>query len=212
MKQTKLDWAYLGHGTLLPTLSLIVAAILLAFSAWYHNAQLHKHEVYSANQNAISDDYDALVYRRRLLDRYHRRYQELRDLGFVGKERRLDWIETIRSAAKDLDLPNVSYSLEPQREVVRPVDSASSTAEIQIYLSQVELELGLLHELDMLRFFDRLEAEAPGLMKVDRCDLSRQQGAAEKLTADINIVADCSLSMFSVITSDIVFAATEINP
>ena len=209
MKPNRLDWKYLGKGTLVPGMSLLIAAIVFGASIWYHGTQARAYEVFTANKEAISEDYNELVYRRRLLDRYHRRYRELQDLGFVGRERRLDWIETIRAAAKSLDLPNVSYSLEPQLEAVRPVEPSSPNAEIQIFVSRLELELGLVHEVDLLRFFNRLEQEAPGLMKVDQCNLIRQPGAAQKLAADTNISANCSLMMFSVITSDISFAAVE---
>ncbi len=209
MKPNKLDWKYLRKGTLVPGMSLLIAGFVFGASAWYHGSQARAYEVFTANKEAISEDYNELVYRRRLLARYHRRYRELQDLGFVGRERRLDWIETIRAAAKSLDLANVTYSLEPQLEVIRPVESASPNAEIQIYLSRLELELGLVHEVDLLRFFNRLELEAPGLMKVDQCNLTREPGATEKLAADTNISARCSMIMFSVITSDISFAAVE---
>lgn len=209
MQPNRLDWPYLRRDTLLPAVSLMISAILFVASAWFHGSQVRTYEVFSANREAISEDYDELVYRRRILDRYHRRYRELQDLGFVGHESRLDWIETIRAAATSLDLPNVAYSLEPQLEAVRPVASASPNAEIQIYLTQLDLELGLVHELDLIRFFDRLEQEAPGLMQVDQCDLIRQPGVAQRLSADTNIAASCSVKMFSVVTSDISFAATE---
>lgn len=209
MQPNSVDWSYLKKGALLPGVSLLIASILFTASAWYHGSQSRAYEVLSANREAISEDYDELVYRRQLLDRYHRRYRELQELGFVGHERRLDWIESIRAAATSLDLPNVTYALEPQLEVIRPVASASPNAEIQIFLTQLELELGLVHELDLLRFFERLEQEAPGLMQVDQCDLIRQPGVAQKLSADTNIAANCSVKMFSVITSDISFAAAE---
>jgi len=203
MKPARFDWDYLLEDTIWPGVSLLAAIAVLGIGYWYHDKQQSIYETYSLNHEAIHDDYDALVYRRRLLDRYHRRYQEFQSLGFVGRESRLDWIETIRSAARGLDLPNVAYSLEPQREVIRPVQSGSSDAEIQIYLSRIEIDLGLVHELDLLRFFDRLELEAPGLMKIDRCSMSRQGLAGQELVADTNIIASCSLMIFSVITSDI---------
>jgi len=207
MQPSKLDWPFLRKDTLMPGLSLLITAIVFAASAWYHGTQARAYEVFAANREAISDDYDELVYRRRLLDRYHWRYRELQELGFVGQERRLDWIETIRAAATSLDLPNVAYSLEPQLEVIRPVASASPNADIQIYLTRLDLELGLVHELDLLRFFERLEQEAPGLMQVDQCSLIRQADLAKKPTVDANIAANCSVKMFSIITSDISFAA-----
>lgn len=204
MKPVKTDWRFVLRHVLRPGISLAIAVTLAAASVWFYGKQASLYEIYSSNQVAIHEDYDALIYRRRLIEQYYNRYREFQEIGFVGRESRLDWIETIRLAAKGLDLPNVSYSLEPQLEVIRPVETASPDAEIQIYLSKLELEIGLVHELDLLRFFQRLEDEAPGIMKVDQCEIARQQGSELKLVAETNLVASCSLMMFSVVTSDIV--------
>ncbi len=200
--RARTDWNYLLDDMLIPAISVVCAALVLVASWWFHDREEAIFDIYSSNQNAIHEDYDALVYRRRLIDRYHRRYKEFQQTGFVGMERRLDWIETIRTVATGLDLPSVNYSLEPQRAVAKPVESASD-ADIQIRLSRLELELGLVHELDLLRFFRRLQAEAPGLMKVDQCSLVRVAASDQALKAEANITANCSLQVFSVITSDI---------
>jgi len=209
MSPDNTKWRFVVKHLLRPGISMLVAIVLAGTSAWYYGKQESLYEIYSSNQEAIHEDYDALIYRRRLIEQYYNRYREFQELGFVGRESRLDWIETIRLAAKGLDLPNVSYSLEPQLEVIKPVETASPDAEIQIYLSKLELEIGLVHELDLLRFFQRLESEAPGIMKVDQCDIARQQGSEQKLVAETNLVASCSLMMFSVVTSDIVPAGIE---
>jgi len=203
MKSAKFDWEYLLQDTLWPGVSLLAAAVVMGFGAWYNDKQQRIYETHSINHDAIHEEYDELVYRRRLLERYYRRYNELQLVGFVGKESRLDWIETIRLAATGFDLPNVSYSLEPQLQVIKPINPESSNAEIQIFLSRLEIELGLVHEVDLLRFFDRLENEAPGLMKIDRCAMSRQGLGDQGLVAETNITARCSLMIFSVLTSDI---------
>lgn len=197
------DWNYLAEDLPIPVASLVLAAIVLGVCWWFHDREQAIFEIYSSNQTAIHEDYDALVYRRRLIDRYHRRYKEFQEIGFVGRERRLDWIETIRTAASGLDLPSVSYSLEPQLAAIRPIESASPDADIQVRLSRLQLELGLVHELDLLRFIYRLQLEAPGLMKVDRCTMVRLTGTGERNSAEANITANCSMVMFSVITSDI---------
>jgi len=203
MRPARIDWNYLLEDLFWPGVSLLAATVIFGIGIWYQDKQERIYETHSIHQEAIHEEYDELVYRRRLLERYYRRYNEFQLLGFVGRESRLDWIETIRLAARGFDLPNVSYSLEPQLQVIRPIDAASSDAEIQVFLSRLEIELGLVHELDLLRFFDRLEREAPGLMKVDRCSMSRQDSGTRELVADTNIIARCSLMIFSVITSDI---------
>ena len=203
MKPAKLDWQFLGRDLLVPGVTMIVAVLALGASAWYHDHQAALHDVYASNQAAIHQDYDALIVRRRLVERYYQRYKEFQALGFVGRERRLDWIETIRGSARELDLPSVSYSLEPQLQAVQPVFSTAGNADISVFLTRLELELGLVHELDLLRFFARVESEAPGLMKVDSCDLARQGGIEDRLVAESNLLATCSMMLFSVITSDI---------
>lgn len=203
MSRFDFDWRYVGRHTMLPLITAGMAMLLLGASIWLHGEQESLHTQISVNQGALHEDYDALVYRRRLVDRYHRRYEQFYELGFVGEESRLDWIETLRETSIDLTLPRVTYAIEPQLKVVAPVESILAGEDIQIHLSRLELEVGLLHELDLLRFFDELQRNAPGLIKVDQCALAWQAESADKLSVGANILADCSILIFSVVTSDV---------
>jgi hypothetical protein len=206
MNRLDLDLRYIGRHTLLPLATAIVAAAVLGFSVWLHAEQEARLERIDANYKAMHEDYDALVYRRRLIDRYHHRYEQFRDIGFVGVESRLDWIETLRETSIELLLPRVSYAIEPQLQVVAPVESIPAGDDISIRLSRLQLEAGLVHELDLLRFFDELQRNAPGLIKVDRCGLVWQAQSAALAAVDANILADCSIAIFSIVTSDVAAA------
>lgn len=208
MNRFDFDWRYVRRHTLLPALTAVVTAVVLGAGVWMHAKQQALFTQISVNQDAMHEDYDALVYRRRLVDRYHRRYEQFFDLGFVGEESRLDWIETLRETSVDLTLPRVSYAIEPQLQVVAPVQSILAGEDISIHLSRLHLEAGLVHELDLLRFFDELQRNAPGLIKVDECNLVWQAESADTATVDANILADCSILIFSVVTSDVVRGAT----
>lgn len=203
MMQFEIDWPYVRRHTLRPALSALVALVFLAVAMWLHDKQERQFDELSANHNAVHEDYDALVYQRRLVDRYHRRYQRFHDLGFVGRESRLDWVETLRTTSSALNVPRVSYSIEPQLEVIPPVSSVLGGEEIQLRASRVQLEMGLLHELDLLRFFDALQASAPGLLKVDKCDLAWQTESGVRASTDVNLSATCAIQLYSVITSDV---------
>lgn len=204
MKRFSFEWSYVSRHTLLPSITAVVAMLLLGGAIWFHDEQREFYTQISVNQDAMHEDYDALVFRRRLVDRYHRRYEQFYDLGFVGKESRLDWVETLRETSVDLTLPRLSYAIEPQLQVVAPVESILAGEDIQIHLSRLQLEVGLLHEIDLLRFFDELQSKAPGLIKVDQCALTWQAESAEKITIAANIVANCKILMFSVVTSDVI--------
>ena len=203
MKPADLDFDYVRRYTLRPVLSLLVAAAALAVSLWLHAEQSQSYSQFIANQDAVHEDYNSLVYQRRLVDRYHRRYQRFHDLGFIGRESRLDWIETLRTTAESLDLPHVTYAIEPQRAVAAPVDSVIDVDDIQIRVSRAQLEMGLLHEMDLLRFFDELQARAPGLIKVDDCALTWLAETGGSSGSNANLSAVCAIQIFSVITSDV---------
>jgi len=175
----------------------------LTIAVFMHDAQVRQYSQYSANHDALHEDYDALVFQRQLVDRYHRRYQRYHDLGFIGRESRLDWIETLRTTAETLELPRVSYAIEPQLAAAAPVESVIDVNDIQIHVSRAQLEMGLIHELDLLRFFDELQATAPGLIKVDDCALTWLAEAKAASPNEANVSARCSVQIFSVITSDV---------
>ena len=203
MKTVEVDWRYLVKDTLWPTVTAAVAIAVLVSSQWFVNTQQDHYSQFSSNHNAMNEDYDALLYRERLVNRYYHRYEYFQKQGFVGSESRLDWIESLRIIAKELGLPHVNYSLEPQRDVIAPVGQVGGDSDISISQSTFELEIGLVHELDLLRFVDRLQAETPGLVKVDRCNMVRQSNSLELSATHANIVANCSIVMFSVITADV---------
>lgn len=203
MTKFEFDWPYIRRHTLRPALSALAAVLLVVAAAWLHDKQERQFSELSANHNAVHEDYDALVHQRRLVDRYHRRYQRFHNQGFIGHESRLDWVETLRTTTTGLTLPRLTYSIEPQLQVIPPVQSTLGGDAIQLRASKVQLEMGLLHELDLLRFFDELQANAPGLIKVDACELAWQAEAGGSVANDVNLSATCAIQLFSVITSDV---------
>ena len=206
MRLADFDWAYFTRHTVVPLATLGIAVLALAGSYWFLSLQEEDFSRISVDQDLMNADYDALIVRKRLVDRYHLRYERFQTHGFIGEESRLDWIETLRVAAEDLKLPTLTYALEPQRKVVPPVPSTSVDFDIQIFLSTLDLEVGLIHEEDLLDLFAELQATAPGLIKVDRCSLDRQSEQESLQSVDPNIVARCTLNMYSIVTSDVGFA------
>ena len=203
MTQFDFDWPYIRRHTMRPALSVLAALALLLIADWLHDEQQRQFDELSDNHDAVHQDYAALVRQRRLVDRYHRRYQRLHDLGFIGHESRLDWVEAMRMTSNTLELPRLAYAIEPQLQVMPPVRSVFGDEDVQLRASKAQLEMGLLHELDLLRFFNTLQENAPGLIKVDACELAWQVETGARTANDVNLSATCSVQLFSVITSDV---------
>jgi len=202
MNQSDLDWHYIRQYTLRPVICVLVAALTLGLAIWMHGDHEQLVLELNANHAAVNEDYAALLNQRRIVDRYHRRYQQFNELGFIGRESRLDWVETLRITSESLELPRLSYSIEPQLGVIAPVSSILGGENIQIRVSRMQLEMGLVHEIDLLRFFDTLQQQAPGLIKVDQCELAFL-GDANVSAGEHNLSATCTVQVFSVITSDV---------
>ena len=192
------DWRFFARGLGVPGATCCIALILLVASIVYEGRLADENKRMQFDHGAVNSEYEALVNRKRILERYHRRYEQFRAQGFVANERRLDWIEALREQGEELQLPSLRFALEPQ--VGRTV---AGSEDLRLRASRMELEIGLLHELDLLRFIAAVRSRAPGLVSVDRCTLSRQ-GEADLISAvESNIVAICSLSIFSASTSDV---------
>ena len=199
-----IDWAYMRRGSIVPLLTAVVSTSLLAVAVTMHREHRDLHAELAANQLAVQEDYNALVVRRRLIDRYHESYRQFHEQGFVGIESRLDWVEALRVSTGRLTLPSLSYAIAPQLDVAAPVRSALAADDVAVHMSRLELEMGLVHEFDLLRFVDVLQNAAPGVMRVERCGLKWQnEHGATAAAARANIAANCSLEIFSIVTSDV---------
>ena len=202
MGRFEFDAGYVRRFTMRPAISACVMLAALAATAWIHGKQLQQFNDYSSSYRAVRSDFDTLLAEQQMVKRYERRFERLREAGFVAPESRLDWIETVRTTAEDLSLPRVTYAIDPQLEVNAPVRSGARNNDVTISVSRAQLELGLSHEYDMLRFFDRLQRNAPGLIKVDECALSWQSDLGAGLEPGNNLEAMCNVQIYSVTTSD----------
>lgn len=118
------------------------------------------------------------------------RYQQLIDLGRTQPERRLEWVETLRSIKTSRRLLGLDYEIAPQR----PLDEKRGTSGGYTFLvSPMKLEMPLLHENDLLGLLDDLQAQVHALVSVRSCrierlpaDSSRQNAANLRALCDID--------------------------
>lgn len=198
-----LDWSFAFRRTGIPLVTMLLSVAALSAAFLFHADKRLIYEALTTDQSSVQEDYDELVLRRRYVDRYHERYRQFHTLGFVGQESRIEWIHALRVATEDLTLPRLAYAIAPQLDVIAPVQAVLAGDDIAINVSRLQLEMGLVHELDLLRFIDGLQRTAPGLMRVQGCRLVWQQQPEMALKVEANLQASCSLEIFSVITSDV---------
>ncbi len=124
------------------------------------------------------------------LQGYYRQYQNLVEQNVIGRERRLDWIETIEKIRNKLNIFSVKYKLEPQETL--NLETVTTSNSFDLHRSNMTLDFSLLHEGQLLNFLDTLSKEAKGMYLLESCTLTRND-FVRQLRFIPNLQAECTL-------------------
>lgn len=116
---------------------------------------------------------------------YQPRFVTLRERGFVGEERRLDWIEHIQHIRESRKLLPITYEVSARQ--VFQVGPEVTLGNLELRGSKMKLQMGLLHEGDLLNFLDDLKHK--GFYTVQECKVKR--AGAEPESAHLPLAAEC---------------------
>lgn len=123
------------------------------------------------------------------------RFEQLRQRGFIGPENRLAMVEAIQAIQQARGLMPITFSLLPQQAVV--LDPLLLEAPLELHASGMLLNVDLLHEMDLLLFFNDLKAR--GFFTVRECRITSLGASANVGGARLN--AECALHWLSVDTA-----------
>jgi hypothetical protein len=123
-------------------------------------------------------------------------YQQLRDLGILGEEQRLEWADAMKRIRSDLDLPDLRYRVERQRALAS-VPGKPGT--VDFYASTMRVELALLHEGDLFSFLWALRNSGKAYYAVRRCAVTRTGQAANVPTLAPRLRADCEIDLITIV-------------
>jgi hypothetical protein len=186
----------LGHRELQLPVAVFLVALLAAAGAVYYSdmllkegrRQLSQHEAQSREARLrlqkSGDEREAIV-------RYLGAYQELQRLGFAGEEQRINWLDGLRLANQRTDLFGVDYQIAAQAPYTHATEL--SPGELALNQSVMTLRFRLLHEEDLLRFFNTLRDARAGLFAIDECSVKRAESSGG-IRYQPNLAAECKLS------------------
>ncbi|MGH8618421.1 MAG: hypothetical protein ACREUW_12090 [Burkholderiales bacterium] len=126
-----------------------------------------------------------------LIERYLGNYMALEQLGFVGDEKRINWVEGLRTANEDARLFGVEYQIAPQQPY--PYAAELNPGALVLSQSVMKVTFRLLHEEDLGRFLATLARQNVGVFTVNQCKLARTEtGGAIRFQP--NLRAECDLA------------------
>ena len=109
------------------------------------------------------------------MGKYADEYSALIERNIIGDEQRLDWLEGMEKIRRNSAVPSFSYQIGPQvKYLSQPVLDSGN---FDFYYSEMKLQLELLHEQQLLDFFDALGTQIKGHYHLQGCSLQRNDSA-----------------------------------
>lgn len=178
-----------------PVLVLLIAALTAVGAVYYTDGLLQQARRQLAQQEAQLRGARTRLFRsgeeREVITRYLGSYQQLQRIGFIGEEQRINWLDGLRLANQRTELFGVDYQISAQRHY--PYASEFNPGQIALSQSVMKLRFRLLHEEDLMRFFNALAQASAGVFSIDECTLKRVD-ASGAIRYQPNLAAECELS------------------
>jgi len=196
MKITAKDLTRLKLPALIFLAAATVSVVLVSLSAGYHDRVVRELRTQASALQEARNRYHRSGEERENILRYLPVYQQLQQQGFVGAERRINWLEGLRMANAEAGLFGVDYQLRPQEPF--PFADKINPIAPRLLHSQMNLSMGLVHEGDLMRFLRALAAQQAGLFALTSCTLERNGLSSTPAPRQANLTAQCNLNWITV--------------
>lgn len=190
MTLTQSDWRKLRFPILGLGCAMIAVGLLVSFVDQY---RAKKEVALIAEQgiyNQARQKFESSGLEKETIIQYLPKYNELLAKGFIGEERRIEWIERLRQIHGHYNLFSIDYSIG-QQERYKPTFVAQMGNHV-MNRSVMELKLDMLHEGDLINLLEDLHEGTPPFIVRD-CEITRPIGAeinTKKVVANLKAICE----------------------
>ncbi len=172
---------------------LVLCAVLIGFAYRYSVSQQQLLQTQQSLLNTARQHYQSAGIEKDTIITYLPQYQTMIDKGFVGEERRIEWVDALREQHKKYKLFGVNYSIS-QQEKYQP-SFASNIGGFVLNRSIMKLNLDMLHEGDILQLVESLATNKTSPFMLRDCELTRLNTSSEQMSRQLvaNLHAQCEL-------------------
>jgi hypothetical protein len=126
-------------------------------------------------------------------------YDKMVKIGMVGRTNRLNLVERMASIKTERKLFEMRYNIDPQKAVDFPGAAKSPVGGPEFVTNRMQIDMLLLHELDLTTFLRDLQASNQAFLSVRHCNLSRTDRAATGPTVQPTLKGTCSVDLINLI-------------
>ena len=186
------DWQKLKLPLILLSVVLVAVVLLSAGAQHYTDAQTAALEKQEGELKTAKKRYQDSGTEKDTIIEFLPQYQQLIAKGFVGEERRIEWVEALRQQHKAHKLFGIKYAIS-QQESFQPEFSAS-IGSFTLHRSIMKLDLDMLHEGDILRLVESLYTPSATPFMLRDCQITRLNDVGPLSTQLVpNMHAACEL-------------------
>lgn len=191
MSLSSQDWRKLRNPILGLGMALVTIGLLISFADQYRE----KNEMALLTQqnllNQARQKYQSSGLEKETITQYLPIYNNLLASGFIGEERRIEWIESLRNIHTQHKLFSIDYSIGLQ-ENYRP-SFLPNLGNFTLHRSVMKLSFNMLHEGDLLALLDGLQAQTTPFIVRD-CEITRPIGTLiNTKVINANLKAACEV-------------------
>lgn len=121
---------------------------------------------------------------------YTKEYSAIQRREIIGEEQRLNVIEGLEAMRKSNRVVDLKYAIAPQQPY-KPAPALDS-GNFDLRLSAMTLQFELLHEGQLINFFDSMRRDMNGWFILEKCTLERNPGSAQNDAPAAQLKADCA--------------------
>ncbi len=206
MSLTQQDWRKLRNPIIGLGAALILVGLLVSFADQY---RIKNETALTTQQNMLNQarqKFQSSGIEKETIIQYLPAYNDLLASGFVGEERRIEWIETLRQIHAQHKLFSIDYSIGLQ-ENYKPT-FVPNLGNFTLHRSVMSLKLDMLHEGDLLALLDGLREQTTPFIVRD-CEIKRPVGAAVNLkNVASNMQANCEIDWLTLRDPQLTSTAT----
>jgi hypothetical protein len=175
MSLSQQDWRKLQLPIIGLGASLILVGVLVSFADQYRTKNETALQTQQNLLNQARQRFQSSGLEKETIIQYLPAYNDLLAGGFIGEERRIEWIETLRQIHAKHKLFSIDYSIDLQ-ENYKP-SFLPNLGSFRLNRSVMSIKLDMLHEGDILALLDGLHEQTTPFIVRD-CEISRPVGAA----------------------------------
>lgn len=184
------DWRVIKSSLLIILVALFASILMLTSAYFYYAQHSQKHLTQAHLAQEATRKVVASGAEKKLIEKHFPQYQNLIKRGFVGEERRIEWVDVLRELQHSHQLFNIAFEIS-QQERYTP-SFISQLGSFLMHRSIMKFELELLHEGDILEVGKALAMANTTPFLLRECTITRTHHVIQ-LERAANMQAKCAL-------------------